>query len=216
VIGPFDEHACGGSADLDMWLRIARHGHLSILDEYLLAYRIGHGNDSETLHRLRTTPRRYLEIMERCVRNEARAVVSAEALLAFEGHRARDTLVRAIHHYLRGETRAARLLLDELPFRNLSRLPPPPHRAWRGWALLMRALTRLPSSSAAREVIVDGESGVLHRAGDVEDLARLTLRAAGDATWRSEIGRRARMRVREHDLDADVTAYLDQFARPTA
>jgi glycosyltransferase involved in cell wall biosynthesis len=152
-MGPFDEREYGGSADLDMWLRIAWRGHLSILDEYLLAYRIGHGNDSETLHRLRTDPRRYLEVMERCLRNEGRAVASAEALLAFEGHRARDILVRAIHHYLRDEAREARLLLDELPFRKLSRRPPLPRRAWRGWALLMHALARLPSSRGVRRYV---------------------------------------------------------------
>jgi glycosyltransferase involved in cell wall biosynthesis len=71
--------------------------------------------------------------------------------------------------------------------------------------------------AAAREVIVDGESGAIHRAGDVEDLAQKTLRAASDARWRSEIGRRARTRVQEgHDMNAAVTAYLDQFARLTA
>jgi glycosyltransferase involved in cell wall biosynthesis len=69
--------------------------------------------------------------------------------------------------------------------------------------------------AAAREVIVDGESGALHRVGDVEDLARQTLRIAGDAAWRSEVGRRARERVRRHDLDDAATAYLDQFARLT-
>jgi glycosyltransferase involved in cell wall biosynthesis len=65
---------------------------------------------------------------------------------------------------------------------------------------------------AAREVIVDGESGLLHRVGDVEELARQTLRAAGDPVLRAEIGRRARDHVRRHDLSAAVSAYLDRFA----
>jgi hypothetical protein len=51
--------------------------------------------------------------MERCLENGGRAVASAEALLALDGHRARDMLVRVIHHYLRDEPRAARALLDD-------------------------------------------------------------------------------------------------------
>jgi GT2 family glycosyltransferase len=151
-VGPFDKDY-GGSADLHMWLRVAERGRLAILDEYLLAYRIGHGNYSEALHRLRTQPRRYFDIMERCLENGGRTVASAEALRAFEGHQARDTLVRAIHHYLRDEAREARLLLAELRFRELSRRPLVPRRSWRGWALLMHALTRLPSSPGVRRYV---------------------------------------------------------------
>jgi len=59
----------------------------------------------------------------------------------------------------------------------------------------------------AREVIVDGVTGLLFRAGDIEDLAAQTLRVAGDPTLRAEIGRAARISVEAHAIDAAVAAY---------
>jgi glycosyltransferase involved in cell wall biosynthesis len=60
---------------------------------------------------------------------------------------------------------------------------------------------------AAREVVVDGESGCLFRVGDVEDLARQTLRLAAEPALRRRLGARARERVRAHSLGAIVAAY---------
>lgn len=59
----------------------------------------------------------------------------------------------------------------------------------------------------AREVIVDGETGLLFRKGDVDDLAAKTLLGAGDPQLRAEIGRRALKRVRRHSLDQVVLEY---------
>jgi glycosyltransferase involved in cell wall biosynthesis len=60
----------------------------------------------------------------------------------------------------------------------------------------------------AREVVVHGETGLLFRSGDVEDLAAKTLLATGDPDLRAEIGRKARLRVRDHSLDDALGAYL--------
>ena len=65
---------------------------------------------------------------------------------------------------------------------------------------------------AAREVIVDGETGLLFRMGDSEDLAAKTLQAAGDPQARDAIGRHARTRVEAHALPRIVQAYVDTFA----
>jgi len=59
----------------------------------------------------------------------------------------------------------------------------------------------------AREVITDGETGLLFRMGDIADLTAKTLLAAGDPRLRAAIGRRARERVRAHALDDVVAAY---------
>jgi glycosyltransferase involved in cell wall biosynthesis len=66
---------------------------------------------------------------------------------------------------------------------------------------------------AAREVIADGETGLLFRKGDAGDLARKTLLAAGDPGLRLEIGRRARERVQAHSLDTAVAAYAATLGR---
>jgi len=59
----------------------------------------------------------------------------------------------------------------------------------------------------AREVVVDGVTGLLFRTGDVEDLAAQTLRAAADPTLRADIGRAARVSAEAHAIDAAVAAY---------
>jgi glycosyltransferase involved in cell wall biosynthesis len=65
----------------------------------------------------------------------------------------------------------------------------------------------------AREVIADGETGLLFRKGDPGDLARVILYAAGNPALRAEIGRRARKRVRTHALSKTVAAYAAILAR---
>lgn len=64
---------------------------------------------------------------------------------------------------------------------------------------------------AAREVIANGETGVLFRMGDAADLATNMLRLADDAELRTIIGRNARRRIAAHALPAIVRAYLDAF-----
>lgn len=64
---------------------------------------------------------------------------------------------------------------------------------------------------AASEVIVDGETGLLFRMGDPEDLAAKTLQAARDPEGRAAIGRKARISVEAHALPTIAGAYLDTF-----
>jgi 2-deoxystreptamine N-acetyl-D-glucosaminyltransferase/2-deoxystreptamine glucosyltransferase len=60
---------------------------------------------------------------------------------------------------------------------------------------------------AAREVIRDGETGVLFGKGDVRDLAAKTLRLAGDPRLRARIGARAREAAEGRSVDALLDAY---------
>jgi glycosyltransferase involved in cell wall biosynthesis len=62
---------------------------------------------------------------------------------------------------------------------------------------------------AAREIIANGESGVLFPTGDIEALTASTLRAARDPAWRATIGQRARGCVQGHDADQVVRRYAD-------
>lgn len=62
---------------------------------------------------------------------------------------------------------------------------------------------------AAREVITDGETGLLFRMGDIDDLTAKTLLSAGDPELRASIGRKAWRRVRANALDRAVGAYID-------
>jgi glycosyltransferase involved in cell wall biosynthesis len=76
---------------------------------------------------------------------------------------------------------------------------------------------------AAREVVVDGQTGLLFRAGDLADLTATTLRAAADAPLRAAIGRQARQHIEDQhrlpDAVARYAALLAELARehrPTA
>jgi glycosyltransferase involved in cell wall biosynthesis len=59
-----------------------------------------------------------------------------------------------------------------------------------------------------REVVEDGETGLLFRPGDIEELTAQTLRAAADPQLRADIGRKAAERVVTHSLDDALDAYL--------
>jgi glycosyltransferase involved in cell wall biosynthesis len=66
----------------------------------------------------------------------------------------------------------------------------------------------------AREVVVDGENGLLFRTGDVDDLVAKTVVAARDPSLRAEIGRNAReTSVRLRSLDVAVASYAATFER---
>lgn len=61
--------------------------------------------------------------------------------------------------------------------------------------------------SAAREVVVDGETGLIAGRGDVEHLAATTLRGVSDPILRAAIGRAARTAVHAHAKPAVVATY---------
>lgn len=62
--------------------------------------------------------------------------------------------------------------------------------------------------AGAREVVVHGETGLLHRKGDVEHMAELIVRAVHDRALRLELGRRGRAHVVErHDIRRAVDRY---------
>ncbi|MGH7896953.1 MAG: glycosyltransferase family 4 protein [Candidatus Binatia bacterium] len=65
----------------------------------------------------------------------------------------------------------------------------------------------------AREVVRDGETGLLFGAGDVQGLARAIVDGVRDRARADAIGARARSVVRRHALDAVIEAYLALFER---
>ena len=65
---------------------------------------------------------------------------------------------------------------------------------------------------AAREVIIDGETGLLFRKGDVDELARKLRTIAAQPEARAEIGRRAEARARRHSLERALVDYAETLA----
>jgi glycosyltransferase involved in cell wall biosynthesis len=64
----------------------------------------------------------------------------------------------------------------------------------------------------AREVITDGETGLLFPKGNVEEMTRVLLQAAAEPARRAAIGVKARQRVQAHSWQRSVAAYLDALA----
>jgi len=63
--------------------------------------------------------------------------------------------------------------------------------------------------AAAREVVTHGQTGLLFRMGDLEDMAEKILLAAGDPLLREKIGKAAREQaLRHHNLETIVDEYL--------
>jgi glycosyltransferase involved in cell wall biosynthesis len=65
---------------------------------------------------------------------------------------------------------------------------------------------------AAREVVEDGETGLLFPVGDAARLAEIITRLARDDRLRSEIGRRAARHAAAHDLTETISGYEQLLA----
>jgi glycosyltransferase involved in cell wall biosynthesis len=65
---------------------------------------------------------------------------------------------------------------------------------------------------ASREVIVDGQTGLLFSTGDVRQLARKILAVTRDGDRRRVIGEKARQAASAHDLNRTVSEHLEILA----
>jgi glycosyltransferase involved in cell wall biosynthesis len=108
AVGVYRPDEFKNTSDVEMWLRIARSFPIGVLEDHLLLYRRGHGSSSERYHRLRTDPERFFRILDLELERGGREVAAPDALAAFEAHRAEDTLMRAVNHYILGDRAAAR------------------------------------------------------------------------------------------------------------
>lgn len=143
-VGVYRQDRYRNSADLDMWLRIARQFPLGIIDEHLYQYRHFVNNSSQRYHYLRTDPNRAFRILDDHLAAGARAVASPADLAAYEALRARDAVLRAASHYIKGELSEAQGVLRTARPRTLVAT-----RAIQRWRMLalrlgLGLLTRLP------------------------------------------------------------------------
>jgi GT2 family glycosyltransferase len=168
-LGGFRDADFKNTADLDMWLRIARRYPIGVLEEHLLLYRRGHGSSSERYHGLRTEPERFFRIMDLELARGAVDVATSDALAAYEGHRAQDQLMVAVNSYIKDGRTPAREAIREVHVRALARSG----RIQRGRLLallvLLRVLVHLPRLSVIARLFSRRWQGADH------DVARLQL-----------------------------------------
>ena len=112
-IGLYDQTRYRNTADLEMWLRIARHAPIAVLESHLMKYRHFHGNSSQRYHRLRTAPENFFLILDERLAAGDRAIATSKALTNYEAHRFEDRLMAAIAHYIKGERDDGRRVLRE-------------------------------------------------------------------------------------------------------
>lgn len=113
-VGTYRQSRYRNTADLEMWLRIAQHYPIAILESHLMKYRHFHGNSSQRYHRLRTDPENFFNILDEYLASGGRSLAAPAALVDYEAHRSEDRLMAAISHYIKGELPAAREALRQV------------------------------------------------------------------------------------------------------
>jgi GT2 family glycosyltransferase len=114
AVGRYRQDRYRNTADLEMWLRIARHSPIAIVEAHLMKYRHFHGNSSQRYHKLRTAPENYFVILDEYLGQGDRRLARADALANYEAHRAEDRLMAAISHYIKGELADGRRALKDV------------------------------------------------------------------------------------------------------
>ena len=148
-LGGYRDDEFKNTSDLEMWLRIARRYPIGALEDQLLLYRRGHGSSSERYHHLRTDQDRSFRIIDlELDAEDGRAVAAPDALKAYEAHRAVDTVLRAVNHYILGARDEALSVLREAPLRTLAASPRIQRGRMLALALGLHVLLRLPRVSA--------------------------------------------------------------------
>jgi glycosyltransferase involved in cell wall biosynthesis len=143
-VGVYLQARYRNTADLEMWLRIARRHPIAVLESHLMKYRHFHGNSSQRYHRLRTSPENYFIILDEYLASGDRTLATQYALANYEGHRSEDRLMAVISWYIKGDLSEGRAALREVHPGAIARAP----RVQR-WRLLtlaagMWGLLRLP------------------------------------------------------------------------
>lgn len=143
-VGVYRSEEFKNTSDMEMWLRIARHCPIGVLEDHLLRYRRGHGSSSERYHHVRTDPDRFFRIVTLELEAGGRAVAEPDALRAFEAHRAVDAVLCAVNAYIVGKRDDALRMLRQAPLSSLAGS----RRVQRGrmlaLALGLHVLLRLP------------------------------------------------------------------------
>jgi hypothetical protein len=115
-VGEFDERQFLTSADLEMWLRIARHGYeIAIIDQPLLKYRISRRQFGDQYNKLRTTLADIFSVLDYYLSQpEVRAMVLPRSLALYELARADDQVLYCGRNLLaQGRIVEARMRLRE-------------------------------------------------------------------------------------------------------
>jgi GT2 family glycosyltransferase len=152
ALGGYRDAEFRNTADLEMWLRIARKYPVVIVEEYLLRYRHGHGSSSHRYHHLRTTAENFFRIMDLYLDEGDHLLATPEALAAYEAHRAQDNLMIVVNHYILGQRDEARIALRRVSLKRLIGSPRIQRIRMLILCLAMHVLVRVPRMRAVADL----------------------------------------------------------------
>lgn len=142
-VGAYDPRF-GTSSDFEMWLRIARHHDLAVLNEHLYRYRRGYGSLSERYQDLRAEPEQFFEIVDRELSRGGRDLVDHKTLADYEAHRAEDQLKISASNYILGRLGRARAVGEGVRVRRILGSKQVTRARLLVLAAIMHGLVRLP------------------------------------------------------------------------
>lgn len=155
-VGVYRQDRYRNTADLEMWLRIARSHPIAVLETHLMKYRHFHGNSSQRYHRLRTAPENFFIILDEYLDERGdRRHATPEALVSYEAHRSEDRLMAAISHYIKDERPEGRRALRDVQLGAILRSPTV--QRWRLLAIAagLWVVLRLPRVEALAKRMFD-------------------------------------------------------------
>ena len=109
-VGGFNERQFLTSADLDMWLRIARAGsQIAVINEPLLRYRVSLKQFGSQYNHLRTSLADYFMVVDQyLLQPDAKKLVKAPAFSLYKMHRAADQIGCAINFLVKDQAGEAK------------------------------------------------------------------------------------------------------------
>lgn len=153
-LGAYRAEALKNTAEIDMWLRIARQYELGTLEDHLILRRRHQTSSAGRYHRLRTDRFRFFDIMDAELAQGGKGVATPQALRAYEAHKAVDSILRAVNFYILGNRHEARRVLAEAKLRTLTASPRIQRARMLVLAIGLHALVRLPRIPAVSRVLV--------------------------------------------------------------
>ena len=147
-LGGYRHAELKNTAELDLWLRIARRHAMGTLEEHLMLRRRTENSSARRYHRLRTDPFRFFDIMDAELAAGGRDLADPQALAAYEAHRDVDAVLRSVNHYIIGDRRAAGAVLRQASLRRLAASPHVERGRMLVLTIALRLLVRLPRSNA--------------------------------------------------------------------
>jgi glycosyltransferase involved in cell wall biosynthesis len=115
AVGTFDARY-RTAADIDLWLRMSKHGPVGIIDEPLHRYRLSHGQGSQAVNRWREGLADFFSVMDAYINStQNRRIIRKRSLNYYLMERAADRVYAAMNLLLAGkEGKAKRELLESL------------------------------------------------------------------------------------------------------